>query len=92
MVRKNASLMQALASQNETDRKFVDVLFNTFCEISGGTDCPKIGKVTCGCYCVDPGTCDQVVGEKLAQAMLIIFEVAPLISEFLVGRLFSVNP
>ena len=83
-MRKNTSLMQALASGNQTatEEKFLDIynlaklLFMTFCDLSGGTDCGKIGKVSCGCYCVDPGTCDQTIGEKLASAMLVIFEMA----------------
>ena len=78
-MKKNTSLMQALESENHTavDEKFADIynlaklLFMTFCDISGGTDCVKIGKVQCGCYCVDPNTCDNVVGEKMAKAMFL---------------------
>jgi hypothetical protein len=72
---KNASLVQAAVAGNATAQELFDP-FQMYCAVSGGTNCAAIGRERCTCYCVEPGTCTQVMAAKYAKAAVALLEMA----------------
>jgi hypothetical protein len=75
-LRSNATLLQMAASGNYSAHELFLDPFQTYCALSGGTNCERIGKERCTCYCVQPGTCTSVMAAKYAKAAVAILEMA----------------
>ncbi|CAJ1379374.1 unnamed protein product [Effrenium voratum] len=71
-LQSNTTLLQMAASGNAREEDLFIDPFQTYCALSGGTDCAKIGKESCTCYCVEPGTCTSVMAAKYGKAAVAI--------------------
>merc|ERR1711879_848862 len=75
MIESNVS--RESANKSSVDFVLLPALLHSYCRISEGTDCSKIGMVRCECYCTaSQSDCTKVKAEKMAQAFLAILEMA----------------